>query len=692
MIAILTEKPSVGRDIARVLGVTNKKDGYLEGNGYMITWAYGHLVGLAYPEDYGINRFEINNLPIIPKEFVLTPRRSAKGVQTDSGAVKQLKVIDKVFSQCKSIIVATDAGREGELIFRFIYEYLKCKKPFQRLWISSLTDSAIKDGFNNLVDGSAFDSLYLAAKARSISDWLIGINASRALCKMTGEWNNSLGRVQTPTLAMICNRYMEHKTFISQPYFQPEIKITIGDKMYALTGTQKYENEQEANTVYKRLTQCPTTKLSKVETKEVVQNPPLLHDLTSLQKEANVKFGFSAEKTLNIAQKLYEGKLISYPRTGSRYIPEDVFLQIPSLMAGLIANPLYASVVGQLSKSKLNRQSVNDKKITDHHALLITGNIPDKLKEDEEKVYSLITGRMLEAFSKACKKDVTEYSFICDELEFGLKGSQIKQMGWRGVLNEDMDEDSHLLPLLQEGEYFNVDSYNLLQKSTKPKPLYTEASLLSAMETAGKEIEDEEKRKAMKECGIGTPATRAAIIETLFSREYILRQKKTIIPTKRGLDLYKSLRTLNIADVEMTGAWESAMAKIEKDPEFYHSFISGILVFTEQTTKEILEVLSINKADFETPYICPKCKLGKISFYSQSIKCNNSKCRFTMSRKICGKVLNEKQLTELFKNGESPVIKGFKSKKGNSFDASIFIDETGKPTFKFIPKEKANKK
>ena len=331
MIAVIAEKPSVARDIAAVLGATQKNDGNISGNGYIVTWAFGHLVGLAMPDAYGIENFRRENLPILPQSFQLIPRqvKTDKGYKPDTGTVKQLKIIKEVFDQCDKIIVATDAGREGELIFRYIYQYLECRKPFVRLWISSLTDKAIRDGLQNLKDGTMYDNLFRSAKARSEADWLIGINASQALSIAAGRGTYSLGRVQTPTLAMICSRYLENKNFVPQKYWQLKLQTGKDSIEFSALSEEKFDNQQPAIDKPQIIKDSGQVQVKSVDCKEVNQEPPLLYDLTTLQKEANTKLNFSADKTLSIAQKLYEGKLISYPRTGSRYISQDVFDEIP---------------------------------------------------------------------------------------------------------------------------------------------------------------------------------------------------------------------------------------------------------------------------------------------------------------------------------------------------------------------------
>ncbi len=360
-IAIIAEKPSVAREIAAIVGANHKEDGFLSGNNYMVTWALGHLVQLAMPEDYGCIGFVKSHLPIIPQTFILKPRQVKEGKEykPDSGALRQLKIIKHVFDSCDKIIVATDAGREGELIFRYIYSYLNCQKPFDRLWISSLTDKAIKEGLQNLKTGNNYDNLYFAAKARSEADWLVGINASQAL-SIAGQGVFSLGRVQTPTLAMICKRFLENKHFVSTPFWQLKIQTEKNNIPFSVISQEKFENKKTASIIFEFLNNQKTLCVQSVETKEINQEPPLLYDLTNLQKEANSKYGFSADKTLSIAQKLYELKFITYPRTGSRYISGDVFDEIPELINSLKTYPRFADYAGKMDCQILNMHSVDD--------------------------------------------------------------------------------------------------------------------------------------------------------------------------------------------------------------------------------------------------------------------------------------------------------------------------------------------
>lgn len=539
MKVIIAEKPSVAQQIAAVVGATARKDGYIEGGGYAVTWAFGHLVGPAMPEAYGIEGFKRENLPILPETFVLEPRRvkSGKEYKPDPGAVKQLAVLKELFSRAERIVVATDAGREGELIFRFIYHYLDCKTPFDRLWISSLTERAIREGLAAIRPGSEYDDLYLSARARCEADWIVGINASQALAIAAGRGAWSLGRVQTPTLALVCGRYLENTSFTPQTYFRLKLHTAKDATAFAVLSTPKYDTKATANEACTAVRGSDGVKVTKVERRNATEQPPLLYDLTALQKEANTRHGFSAEKTLGIAQELYEKKLITYPRTGSRYIPQDVFEEIVLLLASLSGHTGFGHQAADLSCGELNRRSVDGKKVTDHHALLITGHTPAGLAADHAKIYDMIAGRMVEAFSPACLKEITSVRMECAGIPFEVRGTVVTSAGWRKVWGEPeerTEEDAAALPDLAEGDMLAVRGCDLVEKQTRPRSLHTESSLLAAMETAGKELEDEAEREAMKDSGLGTPATRAAVIETLFSREYIKREKKVARAHREG--------------------------------------------------------------------------------------------------------------------------------------------------------------
>lgn len=686
---IIAEKPSVARDIAAIVGADNRKEGYLEGGGYAVTWAFGHLVGLAMPADYGITGFQAENLPILPATFKLIPRqiKDGKDYKPDPGVLKQLKIIRELFDKCERIVVATDAGREGELIFRYLYAYLNGDKPFDRLWISSLTEQAIRNGLNNLRPGTQYDNLYLSAKARSQADWLVGINASQALSISAGSGVWSLGRVQTPTLAMICSRYLENKEFKPQTYFQIRLHTAKESISFPAISTDRYDTRQDADKILARIRSAEYVSVSHVEKKQVSQEPPLLYDLTTMQKEANSRHGFSADKTLSIAQSLYEAKFISYPRTGSRYISEDVFADIPTLIAQLSTDSSFGSYAQALSSgTELNRRSVNDKKVTDHHALIITENMPQDLSSEQKTLYDMIVARVLEAFSRKCTQETTAVSLEIAGVSFSVKGSVVLIPGWRGVLNaqdEEREDDAvSTLPDLSTGDTLPVNDGELLEKQTRPRPVHTESSLLSAMETCGKELTDEAEREALKELGIGTPATRAGIIETLLSREYIRREKKSLVPTNKGLTVYLAVRDKKIADVSMTGEWERALNKIaagEMDADTFHK---GIEVYASQITSELLES-RIESGHTREAYPCPKCKNGRVVLFPKVAKCNNEACGLTVFRNKSGKDLTDGQLKELLLKRKTPLIKGFKSKENKSFDAAIAFDTAYNMIFQF---------
>lgn len=561
-----------------------------------------------------------------------------------------------------------------------------------RLWISSLTDKAIREGLDNLQPGEYYDNLYLSAKSRSEADWLIGINATQALSVAAGQGVFSLGRVQTPTLVMICSRYLENKNFVPAKFWQLKAATASGEISFTAQSTAKWEQQPEAIAALQRVKDAGQLVVKSVERKEACQEPPLLYDLTTLQKEANTKLNFSADKTLSIAQSLYEKKVMSYPRTGSRYIPEDVFDEMPERVALLGQYPRFAGYAAGLDGAALNRRSVNDSKVTDHHALIITENLPGELSKDERAVYELVAGRMLEAFSGKCVKDVTTALLSGGDTDFTVKGSVMKEAGWRAVFGEQEtggDEEAASLPPLQEGEYLPLSGVDLLEKQTKPKPLHTESSLLAAMENAGKELEDAELKASLKDAGIGTPATRAAIIETLFARQYIVREKKNLVPTDKGLAVYRIVRDKKIADVEMTGMWETALAKIEAGSMDADMFRKGIEVYAAQITAELLSV-QLSIANGET-CSCPKCNNGRILFYPKVAKCSNVDCTLTIFRNKCDKQLSDKQIVELATKRKTGLIKGFKGKNGKAFDASLVLDEQFNIGFSF-PEKKAKPK
>lgn len=686
MKVVIAEKPSVAREIAYLLGASEKNDGYQSGNGYCVTWAFGHLINLGMPIDYGVQGFNKEYLPILPNPFILTVRKTKKKKSyiPDAGVLKQLKVIEQLFTNCKSIIVATDAGREGELIFRYIYDYLKCSKPFQRLWISSLTEKAIKQGFDNLKEGNEFDGLFQAAQSRSRADWLVGINATQALSIAANNGVYSLGRVQTPTLALICKRYLENKNFITSNYWQIQLMHLKQFMNFKSLSIKQWADKKETETALRSIQKVNSAYVTNVEVKKVIEQPPLLFDLTGLQKEAIRKLNLSAEETLNIAQRLYEMKFITYPRTGSKYIPEDVWIEIPNLLRALQDNEHFKSAVTKLKLGRLNKRIVNDLRVTDHHGLLITEKIPSALNMQETKVYNLIAFRLLEAVAEACRKEITDVSLEVAHYDFRLKGSKILEAGWRSIKGSFFDELSEPiqeLPELKKGDEIKIKEATILEKKTKPPMLYTEAGLLSAMESAGKAIENEDERKVLQNIGIGTPATRASIIETLFSRNYIERQKKSLVPTKKGLQVYELVKDRKISDVGMTAEWELALQKIENKEADAMSFQKKMEAYASTITNELLQ---ITIAQSNLPKLtCPKCKNQQLIIRDKIVKCPNEACNWVQFRNVCGVQIGIADIENLIIKGKTSLIKGMKSKAGKKFDAYIVLTEKAESSFEF---------
>lgn len=710
MKTIIAEKPSVAKEIAHIVGADKREEGYMQGNGYYVTWAFGHLVQPAMPETYGMKGFHAENLPVIPDPFVLVPRqvKTENGYKPDAGVLAQIKIIGKLFDSSERIIVATDAGREGELIFRYLYAYLGCRKPFDRLWISSLTDTAIREGLRNLRDGKEYDNLYHAAKARSEADWLVGINGTQALTIAAGRGTYSVGRVQTPTLGMVCERYWENKRFESKPFWQVHFGVVDTDSgnILKFTSANRWTDKATATDIYNKVKDTGSAIITKVVTKRKVEKAPLLYDLTTLQKEANSQHGFTAEHTLSIAQKLYEAKLITYPRTSSRYISDDVFATLPKLFKNLENHSEYGEKVKLLPGSEdYSKNSVNAAKVTDHHALLITENAAVGLFKDDKIVYDMILCRMIEAFSADCIKDITSVSAQVDhDVEFGISGSIIRQTGWRALSlkekNNRLDKDAdatdnevkeQVIPNWQEGQHITLSGCTITEGKTKPKPLHTESTLLAAMETAGKEIEDDTMRQAMKDCGIGTPATRAAIIETLLKREYMVRQQKKLVPTEKGLALHSVVKNMAIANVEMTGKWEAELAKIERGEASADGFTHSIEGYTREITAELLgcDRLFSHK---DSGCQCPKCKHGTMQFFGKVVRCSNKECGMPVFKQVAGKLLTDADITDLLTKGKTRTLNGFTSKQGKSFSAAIAFDENFNTKFVFAERKTAEKR
>ena len=684
---IIAEKPSVARDIARIVGAKSKQEGYMEGSDYVVTWAMGHLIALAMPETYGFSTYKAEDLPIRPNPFQLVVRqvRRDKEYVSDPAALKQLKVIRSCFDKADRIIVATDAGREGELIFRYIYSYLNCHKPFDRLWISSLTDKAICEGLSNLKPGNCYDNLYHSAKARSEADWLVGINASRAL-SIARKGGYSLGRVQTPTLAMVCRRYIENRDFSSVPYWKLSVLTEKEGLSIKAVGCKDYESEASAQTALAALRSQSQLTVESVVRKVAGTPPPLLYDLTALQKDANRRHGFSADKTLSIAQSLYEKKITTYPRTGSRYISEDVFEEVPALLRK----------IGKTLSNPLNRHSVDNAKITDHHAIIPTGETPSGLSTDEITIYQMVVNRFIEAFSSDSEEERMQVRFTNGTNTFTWKACRQISLGWKAVQKDKAteadkkeDSDEHILsslPNLTEGEVLSLVNADITEHKTKPKPLYTEATLLSAMENAGKEVEDAESKKAMAECGIGTPATRANIIETLILRDYIRRDKKSIIPTEKGLAVYEIVKDKKIANAEMTGSWELAFAAIEAGKMPSDKFAQGINSYVGTICEELLSLSSEQKS--YPVYRCPKCGQQSVSIYAKVVKCRHESCGFHVFREVCGILLSEDNIRDLISSGRTPILKGLTSKAGKKFNTRLVLKDDYTTTFEFEQNKK----
>ena len=710
MKTIIAEKPSVAKEIAHIVGADKREEGYMQGNGYYVTWAFGHLVQPAMPETYGMKGFHAENLPVIPDPFILVPRqvKTENGYKPDAGVLAQIKIIGKLFDSSERIIVATDAGREGELIFRYLYAYLGCRKPFDRLWISSLTDTAIREGLLNLRDGKEYDNLYHAAKARSEADWLVGINVTQALTIAAGRGTYSVGRVQTPTLGMVCERYWEHKRFESKPFWQVHFGVVDADSgnILKFTSANRWTDKATATDIYNKVKETGSAIITKVVTKQKVEKAPLLYDLTTLQKEANSQHGFTAEHTLSIAQKLYEAKFITYPRTSSRYISDDVFATLPKLFKNLENHSEYGEMIKLLPDSAdYSKNSVNGSKVTDHHALLITENAVIGLFKDEKIVYDMILCRMIEAFSADCIKDITSVTAQVDhDVEFGISGSIIRQTGWRALSlkekNNRLDKDAdatdnevkeQVIPNWQEGQHITLSGCTITEGKTKPKPLHTESTLLAVMETAGKEIEDDTMRQAMKDSGIGTPATRAAIIETLLKREYMVRQQKKLVPTEKGLALHSVVKNMAIANVEMTGKWEAELAKIERGEASADGFTHSIEGYTREITAELLgcDRLFSHK---DSCCQCPKCKQGTMQFFGKVVRCSNKECGMPVFKQVAGKLLTDADITDLLTKGKTRTLNGFTSKQGKSFSAAIAFDENFNTKFVFAERKTAEKR
>ncbi len=688
---VLAEKPSVARDLAGALGKFKNKDGYLENNDYVITWAIGHLVELAGPEHYdqSLKKWNLSTLPILPERFKLKP---------NSKTIKQFKVVKELVnrSDIKELICATDAGREGELIFRYIYRLTGSKKPFKRLWLSETTSGAVKKGFENLRPGTDFDRLAHAAEARSRADWLIGINGTRAF---TVRHNNllSVGRVQTPTLALIVNREREIRNFVPTPFWELHAQFAKEDgQTYTgkwFKGDQnRFSTVEDARAVESKVTGQPA-KIREIKQKDTSEQPPMLFNLNDLQKEANKKFGFSASKTLSVAQALYETKkLLTYPRTDSRHMTEDLAGTIPGRLSALAGVSGYTTFVTTVQKAGIpGKRYVDNSKVTDHTALIPTETKPDFgiLTPDELKIYDLVVRRFLAIFYPPARYKQTRVVTDAAGETFLTTGKVELDQGWKAVYSPEKesenDDNAGTMPPLSQNEAVNTQKTEVKEKQTQPPKRYTEASLLAAMEGASRLLDDKELKEAMKGHGLGTPATRAAIIDRLINVGYIERNKKTLVPTEKGevlIDLVPEI----IKSPETTGQWEKTLADIEQGAADPKEFMAGITELTKEIVENTRnqEASSMPQQANDALGKCPLCEQdvieGKKGFGCSGYKENG--CKFVIWKEIAGKKISRNQAKTLLEKGQTGVIKGFKSKKGNKFEAILKL-ENGKVEFQF---------
>ncbi|MFY0631697.1 MAG: DNA topoisomerase 3 [Flavobacteriaceae bacterium] len=699
----IAEKPSVAREIANILGANTKRDGYYEGNGYAVTYTFGHLCTLLEPKDYKPHwkSWDLNNLPMLPEKF------STK-VTGDAGIQKQFNIVKGLFEKADVIINCGDAGQEGELIQRWVINQANYKGEVKRLWISSLTEEAIKDGFNNLHTSEKYDNLYYAGFSRAIGDWLLGLNATRLYTVKFGGYKQvlSVGRVQTPTLAMLVNRYKEIENFKPQPYW--ELQTTYRNTLFHYEDgrfTKKEDGEALAEKV-----KAADLEITSVTKKKGKDYAPKLFDLTGLQVYCNNKFGFSADETLKIVQKLYEMKVVTYPRVDTTFLPNDMYPKVPGILRKLSK---YSDLTLPLLDKKIRKTKkvFDDKKVTDHHAIIPTG-IEASLQFNQQQVYDIITRRFIAVFYDDSEVSNTSVIAKAADVHFKTTGKEILTQGWRVVFesrsldtardnkkDKKANTQQSLLPNFVEGEK-GPHEPSFLEKETKPPRNYTEASLLRAMETAGKQVDDDEMRELMKENGIGRPSTRASIIETLFRRQYIQRKKKLVIPTQTGIQLIDLIDNELLKSAELTGRWEKRLKEIERGEFNAGTFIKNMkkmvddLVYEVRSSKAkvrishtatIKESSSKKKKDTETSSAykkqvagktCPKCKKGKLLKGTSAFGCSDYKngCDLKISFKVYEKKVSENQIIRLLDKGSTTNLKGFKTDTG-TIEGLLRFDE-----------------
>lgn len=684
----IAEKPSVAKDIAGVIGANQRRDGYFEGNGYQVTWTFGHFCTLKEPHDYTERwkAWRLEDLPMIPSSFGIKLIENA-------GALKQFAVIESLVSQCEEVINCGDAGQEGELIQRWVLLKAKCNVPVKRLWISSLTEQAIREGFDKLKDSELYNNLYAAGSARAIGDWLLGMNATRLFTKKFGQGKVvlSIGRVQTPTLALIVQRQKEINAFVSEEYW--ELK-TIYRETEFTANIDRLKSEEKAQKGLAYLLQHDF-EITSFEKKEGKEGNPKLFDLTSLQVEANKKYGYSAEETLKHTQNLYEKKFITYPRVDTTYLSEDIYPKVEGILRELTFYSQFTAPLLQKPIPK-SKNVFDDKKVTDHHAIIPTGVLPNQVSQDEKRIYDLVARRFISVFYPECKVSNTTVLGKVGQVEFKATGKQILELGWRELYVNDKtsrendakkEEEEKVMPNFEVGER-GPHEPRVHQGKTSPPKAYTEATLLRAMETAGKQVEDEEMREALKDNGIGRPSTRANIIETLFKRRYIEKKKKNILATQTGIDLIDTIQNELLKSAELTGNWERKLRLIEKGDYSMDTFKQELIQMVVELTQEVknnrgkaisiienvapLEVVvetekekkpAKPKAPKEEINIealtCPKCKSHLLKKGKAAYGCSNFQaCGFKIPFEFLGKQLTDKHIYDLLSKGKTAKIKG----------------------------------
>ena len=695
MILCIAEKPSVARDIAKVLGATTPKNGFMEGNGYCVTWTFGHLCTLKEPHDYSpeLKSWNLFSLPIIPKNFGIK-------LIPNKGVEQQFQVIKQLVENCDEVINCGDAGQEGELIQRWVLQKAKCQKPVKRLWISSLTEESIKEGFENLKSEKDYQNLYLAGNARAIGDWLLGINATRLFTKKFGANKSvlSIGRVQTPTLAMLVQRFKEIENFKTEEYW--ELKTQYKEVIFSadIDRLKSIEKAQKGVDYLKN----HLFEITNFEIKEGREKNPRLFDLTALQVEANKKYGFSAEQTLNLVQSLYEKKNVTYPRVDTTYLSESLYPKIEGILRKMnFHQTLIAPLLTQpIPKSK---SVFDDSKITDHHAIIPTEIIPNtNISKEEKQVYDLIARRFIAVFYPECKISNTSVEAKVGDIPFKTNGKQILELGWREVYIKDKPEknekqDEQKIPKFEIGEKGEHKPFIHSGKTTPPKH-YTEATLLRAMETAGRQIEDEELRETLKNNGIGRPSTRANIIETLFKRKYIEKKKKNLIATPTGIDLIDTIEDELLKSAELTGEWEFKLRKIERGEYDASIFKEELIQMVTDLTKKVFnskgKTVTLqqnttpsnkkeNKTNLElTEQLCPICKnpliIGRTAYGCKNFK----NCNFKLPFIIFGKKLTQKQSFDLIQKKKTSKIKGFTEYPEQKTEGTLFLNENGEVELK----------